>query len=119
MTGPNAAGVAPVADGCAPPVGGVPVTAVRDLGRQAVLQGVVRRDAASGAQAVAGAYVRLLDGAGEFTAEVVTDEAGGFRFYAAPGEWTLRTLAPRSTPVDVVATAVAGAIAEVDVTLAA
>jgi hypothetical protein len=41
---------------------------------------------------VPGAYVRLLDSSGEFTAEVVTSYAGGFRFFAGPGEWTLRTL---------------------------
>ena len=41
---------------------------------------------------VAGAYVRLLDATGEFTAEVVTSAAGQFRFFAAPGTWTLRAL---------------------------
>ena len=41
---------------------------------------------------VAGAYVRLLDAGGEFTAEVVTSPAGQFRFFAAPGTWTLRAL---------------------------
>ncbi len=39
-------------------------------------------------------YVRLLDGSGEFTAEVPTGASGGFRFFAAPGSWTLRALAP-------------------------
>ena len=43
---------------------------------------------------VAGAYVRLLDTTDEFTAEVVTSPEGEFRFFAAPGHWTLRTLAP-------------------------
>ena len=37
-------------------------------------------------------YVRLLDENGEFTAEVVTSSAGHFRFFAAPGTWTLRAL---------------------------
>ena len=41
---------------------------------------------------VGGAYVRLLDATGEFTAEVVTSPAGQFRFFAAPGTWTLRAL---------------------------
>jgi hypothetical protein len=36
--------------------------------------------------------VRLLDATGEFTAEVVTSQAGQFRFFAAPGTWTLRAL---------------------------
>ena len=43
---------------------------------------------------VPGAYVRLLDGTGEFTAEVQTSATGQFRFFAADGEWTLRVLAP-------------------------
>jgi hypothetical protein len=41
---------------------------------------------------LAGAYVRLLDGTGEFTAEVQSSATGYFRFYAAAGDWTLRTL---------------------------
>ena len=39
--------------------------------------------------------MRLLDRTGEFTAEVPTSATGHFRFFAGPGEWTLRTLAPR------------------------
>ena len=46
----------------------------------------------NGPDPVAGAFVRLLDGAGEFTAEVVSSPAGDFRFYAAPGSWTVRAL---------------------------
>ena len=42
----------------------------------------------------AGAYVRLLDATDEFTAEVVTSPEGEFRFFAAPGEWKVRSLAP-------------------------
>jgi hypothetical protein len=45
-----------------------------------------------GGTPVPGAYVRLLDGTGEFTAEVVTSATGDFRFFAAPGEWTLSVL---------------------------
>ena len=41
---------------------------------------------------VGGAYVRLLDEVDEFTAEVVTSEEGSFRFFAAPGTWTLSVL---------------------------
>lgn len=55
-----------------------------------VIDGVVRQDG----QPVAGAYVRLLDRTGEFTAEVVTAPAGRFRFHAAPGLWIVRALAP-------------------------
>ena len=59
-----------------------------DLDTQTVIQGSVWHDGAP----VAGAYVRLLDGTGEFTAEVVTSATGDFRFFAAPGTWTLSVL---------------------------
>ena len=55
-----------------------------------MIQGRVLR----GADPVAGAYVRLLDSGGEFTAEVPTSATGHFRFFAGDGSWTLRTLAP-------------------------
>ena len=42
---------------------------------------------------------------------------GRFRFFAAPGEWTLRTLAPKSAPFDTTVTAVQGQIAEVVIDL--
>lgn len=41
---------------------------------------------------VGGAFVRLLDATGEFTAEVVSSPEGDFRFFAAPGSWTVRAL---------------------------
>ena len=50
--------------------------------------GVVSKDDA----AVPSAYVRLLDSTGEFTAEVVTSATGDYRFFAAPGQWTLSVL---------------------------
>ena len=59
-----------------------------DLEKETVITGVVRADG----DPVPGAYVRLLDATGEFTAEVVTSAAGQFRFFAAPGTWTLRAL---------------------------
>ena len=43
-------------------------------------------------ESVAGAYVRLLDSSGEFTAEVPTSATGHFRFFAADGNWTLPRL---------------------------
>ena len=55
---------------------------------QAVVQGKVL----NGADAVGGAFVRLLDSTGEFTAEVVSSPAGDFRFFTAPGTWTVRAL---------------------------
>ncbi len=59
-----------------------------DLKTQTVIQGVVESDGAP----VPAAYVRLLDASGEFTAEVVTSATGDYRFFAAPGSWTVRAL---------------------------
>lgn len=61
-----------------------------DLTTQTVIQGVVESDGAP----VAAAYVRLLDATGEFAAEVVTSATGDYRFFAAPGPWTVRALSP-------------------------
>ncbi len=98
--------------GCGADTGGSSLQGV-DLTHQAVIQGTVVR----GTEALAGAYVRLLDRTGEFTAEVPTDEQGRFRFFAAAGEWRLRTLAPRSEPVDEPVTAALGEVAEVRVSV--
>ena len=76
------------ADSCAAPDQSTPLPASVDVEKETVITGVVR----SGADPVGGAYVRLLDSTGEFTAEVVTSPAGQFRFFAAPGTWTLRAL---------------------------
>ena len=62
---------------------------------------------------VVNAYVRLLDSTGEFTAEVPTNADGQFRFFAAPGAWTLvvlasgvreerKVIAAKGAPVDLV-----------------
>jgi hypothetical protein len=73
---------------CAAPGQGSELPAGVDIAEQSVVQGKV----CVGAEPVAGAFVRLLDSTGEFTAEVVTSLAGDFRFYAAPGSWTVRAL---------------------------
>ena len=59
-----------------------------DVEKETVIYGVV----SAGSAPVASAYVRLLDSTGEFTAEVVTSATGDFRFFAAPGTWTLSVL---------------------------
>ena len=74
--------------GCGAPEQAAPIPASVDLEKETVITGLVT----VGAEPVAGAYVRLLDASGEFTAEVVTSPAGQFRFFAAPGRWTLRAL---------------------------
>ncbi len=73
---------------CAAPEQTSTISAGIDVDQQYVVQGKVL----AGAQPVVGAFVRLLDAAGEFTAEVVTSPGGDYRFYAAPGSWTVRAL---------------------------
>ena len=70
-----------------------------------------------GQEPVGNAYVRLLDRTGEFTAEVPTSATGHFRFFAAPGEWTLRTLAPKAQVVDKQVIAQQGVVAEIAVAI--
>jgi hypothetical protein len=75
--------------GCAAPDQSAPIPASVNLEKETVITGIVRN---AEDEAVGGAYVRLLDATGEFTAEVVTSPQGLFRFFAAPGSWTLRAL---------------------------
>jgi hypothetical protein len=93
---------------CGVKAGGVSLDGV-DVSKEAVVQGVVTH----GGEPVSPAYVRLLDRTGEFTAEVPTSATGQFRFFAAPGQWTLRTLAPRHEPVDRAVVAQLGEVTEV------
>jgi hypothetical protein len=86
---------------CGAPVQGRSLAGV-DLDRETVICGQV----VHGGQPVAAAFVRLLDASGEFTAEVVTSASGEFRFFAAPGTWTLRALAPAGSGEREVAAAV-------------
>ncbi len=74
---------------CGATTGGLSIEGI-DVTKETVIQGVVE----AGGSPVGGAYVRLLDSSGEFTAEQPTSATGAFRFFAAPGTWTLRALAP-------------------------
>jgi hypothetical protein len=69
-----------------------------DLTKQTVIQGVILKDGVDDSVpngvAVTNGHVRLLDASGEFTAEVPTNQDGQFRFFAAPGSWTLVVQAP-------------------------
>ena len=98
--------------GCGAVVGGRSIEGI-DLTKEAVIQGQVTR----AGEPVGNAYVRLLDSTGEFTAEVPTDDAGQFRFFAGEGAWTLRTLAPKAEVTDQQVQAQVGSVAEVAVTL--
>lgn len=96
---------------CAPPVGGVSLEGV-DVAKETVIGGTVL----SAGEPVPGAYVRLLDSGGEFTAEVVTSATGGFRFFARPGSWTLRALSSRGS-AEATVTAALGTPAEATLTV--
>ena len=77
---------------------GGPSTDGIDLSKQTVIQGLILRDGIDDAVPngipVSNGHVRLLDSTGEFTAEVPTNAEGQFRFFAAPGTWTLVVQAP-------------------------
>ncbi len=73
---------------CGAPSQGTAGLEAVDLTTATVIQGRVLKQGAP----VPAAYVRLLDGGGEFTAEVQCSAEGRFRFFAAPGEWTIRAL---------------------------
>jgi len=76
-----------MSDGCGAPaqtaIGDTP-----DTGDQVVVAGKVTADGGP----LGGAYVRLLNADGDFAGEVQASPEGDFRFYAAPGEWTVRAL---------------------------
>jgi hypothetical protein len=99
-----------VSAGCGASAGGAPLT---DAGGQAVIQGRVARDGTP----VATGYARLLNGDGEFVAEVPLGEGGEFRFFAAPGSWTLRVLAPGGIRAEQVVAAATGQISNLEVTV--
>jgi Protein of unknown function (DUF1416) len=99
------------ADGCGAPAGGVSVSAA--TGTQAVVEGRVVHDGAP----VAIGYARLLGSGDEFVAEVPLGEDGGFRFFAAPGSWTLRVLAPGGLRAERSVDADYGQVTKVDVSI--
>ncbi|WAL65724.1 DUF1416 domain-containing protein [Amycolatopsis cynarae] len=75
------------ADGCGAPVQTATPADLDTRGEVVVAGRVTGGDGPLG-----GAYVRLLNGDGEFAGEVQASPEGDFRFYAAPGSWTVRAL---------------------------
>jgi len=96
-------------DGCGAPAGGV--AAAPDAGSQAIVQGKVTKNGS----AVPTGYARLLNSGGDFVAEVPLGADGGFRFYAAPGSWTLRVLAPGGVRAERAVSADIGRVTELEV----
>jgi len=99
---------------CSAPKQGQTLPAGVDLEKETVITGRVVDDSG---QSVAGAFVRLLDSSDEFTAEVVASATGDFRFFAAPGTWTVRALSKVGNGDATVAPSGAG-IHEVDIKVA-
>ena len=96
-------------DSCGAPAGGVTITKDKAV-KEAVIEGtVVRADAP-----VSTGYARLLGSGDEFVAEVPLGENGGFRFFAAPGEWVLRVLAPGNVRLEQEVTADIGQVTKVE-----
>ena len=107
MTGP-AQGTQATADGCGAPADAPRVTVA---GNQAVVQGTVTHEGSP----VSVGYARLLNSGGEFVAEVPLGADGGFQFFAAPGDWTLRVLAPGGIRAERGVSAAIGEISKVEV----
>ncbi len=74
--------------GCGAPTQSAALPVSVDSTTATVIAGAVSKDGTP----VGGAYVRLLDAQDEFTAEVITSPSGQFRFFAAPGRWTLSVM---------------------------
>ena len=94
--------------GCGAPAGGAAAGAAAG---QAVIEGRVTREGAP----VRTGYARLLNSGGDFVAEVPLGKDGGFRFFAAPGSWTIRVLAPSGAGGDQPVTADYGQVTSVEV----
>ena len=96
-------------DSCGAPAGGVTITKDK-AGKEAIIEGQVLR----GGAPVSTGYARLLGSGDEFVAEVPLGDDGGFRFFAAPGEWTLRVLAPGNLRLEQKVSADIGQITKVE-----
>ena len=94
--------------GCGAPAGGATATSA---GSQAIVQGRVTQNGS----AVATGYARLLNSGGDFVAEVPLGDDGGFRFFAAPGSWTLRVLAPGGVRAERTVSTDVGQVTELEV----
>lgn len=101
---------------CGAKTGGLSLDGI-NVAKESIIQGVVTRGVGDDSEPVGNAYVRLLDATGEFAAEVPTSATGHFRFFASPGTWTVRTLAPKSDPVERKVVAQQGVVAEVSVAI--
>src|SRR6476646_10764229 len=98
---------------CGAPTQGQTLPAGVDVEKETVITG---RVLAADGQPIGGAFVRLLDGSDEFTAEVVASATGDFRFFAAPGSWTVRALSSTGNG-DTTVTPEGNGVTNVDITV--
>lgn len=96
-------------EGCGAPAGGVTITADK-ASKEAVIEGRVLK----GGAPVTTGYARLRGTDDEFVAEVPLGDDGGFRFFAAPGDWTLVVLAPGGIREERVLSADVGQVTKVE-----
>jgi hypothetical protein len=99
-------------DSCGAPAGGVTITKDKAV-KEAIVEGHVLNAGAP----VSTGYARLLGSGDEFVAEVPLGEDGGFRFFAAPGDWTVRVLAPGGVRLEQAVSADIGQITKVEFAL--
>ncbi|OBA32312.1 hypothetical protein A5767_17730 [Rhodococcus sp. 852002-51564_SCH6189132-a] len=99
---------------CGAPVQTQTLPAGVDTEKETVITGRVLN---ADGEPVGGAFVRLLDGTDEFTAEVVASATGDFRFFAAPGDWKIRALSSSGNGTSTVNPTAPG-VHNVDVTVA-
>ena len=99
-----------MSQGCGAPAQTVTLPVGVDLSSQAIIQGVVTGTGGT-------AYARLLDRTGEFAGEVVVSDEGVFRFFAAPGQWTVRIIAAGGVTRDVEVEAKLGEVTQVSIDL--
>lgn len=99
-------------DGCGAPAGGVTITADA-ASKEAVIEGRVLKDGSP----VTTGYARLKGTGDEFVAELPLGEDGGFRFFAAPGDWTLVVLAPGGVREERSVSANTGQVTKVEVSV--
>ncbi len=97
------------AEGCGAPAGGVTIT--KGIDSEAIVEGYVTHDGT----AVTTGYARLLGTGDEFVAEVPLGDEGQFRFFAAPGNWKLRVLAPGGLTASEEVEAALGSITKLEV----
>ncbi|MBS9373832.1 DUF1416 domain-containing protein [Rhodococcus pyridinivorans] len=99
---------------CGAPIQTQTLPAGVDTEKETVITGRVLN---ADGEPVGGAFVRLLDGTDEFTAEVVASATGDFRFFAAPGDWKIRALSSSGNGTSTVSPTAPG-VHNVDVTVA-